>query len=798
MKKKVAFPLVLLLFCLSASAQQYFDSLLTVSAAKYPLEKIYIQTDRSTYFPGETIWFKAYIISANNPAVISKTVYADLVNQKGEVLQTKTMPVLQGGAASFFDIPATELAPGLFIRAYSSWMLNFDHSLIDLKPVTILHRKPAINTRLNQPYSLSFFPEGGDLVDHLPCRVAFKACDRSGLPVNVNGFVVNSKGIKQSNLSSIHDGMGYFELLPEAREKYVATWTGPDKKEYQANLPAVRAKGINLHMDYINGQIRYSVTRQDSAEEAFLSFTVVAQMNQQVVYSAKINMHKKTKIVAPILADSLPDGVVQVTVFNALQVPVAERIAFVNNNNYNFNTDLHAVEKNLTRHGRSVLQIDVGGKMISNLSVTVTDADLDKDPANRENIFSYFLLSSDCKGSIYNPSYYFSSDEDSVKRQLDLVMMTNGWRRLRWEAMIAGKWPELIYKPDNYLSVKGKIYGLNKNLLKNRSLNALMRTSGNKSGVFFSIPVEEDGKFKADGLYFFDTLKLYYQFNNDKDKLLTSGASFSFDPGIVRSPATPDSVLSSLSFFPQPDSGTMVKSIRYNNLNEALGQSKGTKTLQNVTVMSKQKTVKEKLDEEYTSGLFKGSNSRVFTIEDDPFAQAAGTVLDYLQGKVAGMQISSNGQPSITRRGHNTDVFLDESHVDLATIQSINMRDVTMIKIFDPPFFGSLGGGTGGAVAVYTRRGGSNPALVRGLNETTIYGYSTIRQFYVPDYEMANPPDLPDYRSTLYWNPFLIFDADSRRMTIPVFNSNNCKRMRVVIEGINEAGQFTREEKIIE
>ena len=80
----------------------------------------------------------------------------------------------------------------------------------------------------------------------------------------------------------------------------------------------------------------------------------------------------------------------------------------------------------------------------------------------------------------------------------------------------------------------------------------------------------------------------------------------------------------------------------------------------------------------------------------------------------------------------------------------------------------------------------------------TLYGYSSIKQFYVPDYEKTNTADIADYRTTLYWDPFLLMDAKKRRVTIPVFNSDNCKKIRVIIEGINEVGQLTREEKVFE
>jgi hypothetical protein len=120
-----------------------------------------------------------------------------------------------------------------------------------------------------------------------------------------------------------------------------------------------------------------------------------------------------------------------------------------------------------------------------------------------------------------------------------------------------------------------------------------------------------------------------------------------------------------------------------------------------------------------------------------------------------------------------------------------------MIKVFDPPFMGASGGGPGGAIAVYTKKGGASTANVKGLNEVLLAGYSTYKEFYMPNYDNTAATG-GDYRSTLYWNPYILMDAKTRRVTLPVFNNSNGKKIRVVIEGINEIGQLTREEKVFE
>lgn len=117
---------------------------------------------------------------------------------------------------------------------------------------------------------------------------------------------------------------------------------------------------------------------------------------------------------------------------------------------------------------------------------------------------------------------------------------------------------------------------------------------------------------------------------------------------------------------------------------------------------------KKRLDEEYTTGLFKGTgNAYMMVPADDPSATAAFTIFQYLQGRVPGLMIYNNRlfAPVVRWRMNNTALFLNEMRVDAAQLAMINMDDIGLVKIFRPPFVGAFGNGPGGAIAVYTLRG---------------------------------------------------------------------------------------------
>lgn len=803
MKKRrhYKFFLSFLLFIISAHMlkAQYIDSLLDILDTKYMQEKVHLHLDKSYYNAGETIWFKAYVVTDNLPAAISKTMFADLLDANGRILQRKMMPVFLSGAASYFDLPDTISSGRVFIRAYTPWMLNFDSTLLYLKPINVSSLKALAAKKPPVPvsYSVKFFPEGGDLVQGINSKVAFKANDNQGIPVPVKGDIVDGKGKKITSFSSIHDGMGHFVLTPAAGERYLAVWKDKTGMQHETLLPAALKQGVVVTVAQSENQLIYTLQRTDNVAPLFGSFSVVSQMQQRLMYSAKVNMQKKNVVRATIPIDSLPNGILQITIFNEAMAPIAERIIYINQNNNFFITDLHAVEKNLTKRGHNALQVDVGGSFNSNLSVSVTDAALNPVTENEENIYSEFLLSSDLKGYVYNPAYYFSSDEDSVKQHLDLVMLTNGWRRFKWEDVLASKWPVINNLPEDYLTVNGKVLGVTKNLLYNKAVTAILKTKA-ATGKFFTIPINDKGEFKQPGLYFFDTAKLYYQLSNDKDKTLTNTASFSFQSSFIKPPTQSPAWLASLFALQKTDSTVLLKSGKLALLKRDQDESNKIKTLSVVEVRSKAKSLKEKLDERYTSGFFTGGDGYTFTTEDDPFAKSSFSILNYLQGKVAGLQISTTGDGSVSWRGSATSIFLNENPVDISMLSSVSMTDVALIKVFRPPFFGAVGGGSGGAIAIYTKKGGGDNAQVKGLAFANLNGYSPTREFYSPDYVKDPQADIKDYRTTLYWNPILMFDKNSRRITIPFFNSDNCKKIRVVIEGVNEIGQLTREEKIFE
>jgi hypothetical protein len=227
------------------------------------------------------------------------------------------------------------------------------------------------------------------------------------------------------------------------------------------------------------------------------------------------------------------------------------------------------------------------------------------------------------------------------------------------------------------------------------------------------------------------------------------------------------------------------------------------KTLESVTVRARQRSESQKLDEKFTSGMFSGGDAYVFNIEGDPTAVARIDIFSYLQGRIPGLQIITNGPtPSLAWRGSPPTLYLNEMQVDAGLLSNTQVADVAMIKVFRPGSMVGFGGSPGGAIAVYTKKGGNNNknnADFKGLDKALLTGYSTMKQFYSTDYIKDPPPDgTPDLRTTLYWKPYIFSDRKTGRTTVEFFNNDISRRLRIVLEGINSDGKLARIEKIIQ
>jgi len=783
----------------SANAQN-IDSLLIIQREADPQEKMYVHFDKNYYNPGETIWFKAYLFAGLDLSDKSKNFYAELINDNGYIIDRKTAPIKGAGAFSSFDLSPGITSPQVYFRAYTINMLNSDTAFLYVKTIPII--LPSVAAKVKPaalvPSVIRFLPEGGDWVAGLNSSIAFKITGAGEMPVEATGYVQDNDGVKVTDFLTRLNGMGQLAITPLAGKTYTAIWKDESGKSYTTPLPPFKQKGIVLQVRDDAAGKRFTIQRTDEVDEAEKQLHMVAYMNQHLVFSANINLQNKKSSIGVLPVKDLPSGILQITIFNQQYKPLAERITFVNNHDYEFDGDAWIPQKSITRRGLNKGEVMIADTLLANLSISITDADLNDADTYQDNIISRLMLTGDLRGKIVNPYYYFFSTSDSVPYHMDLVMLTHGWRRYNWDNVLAGKHATGVWKESNYLSLDGQVAGtLPGGFAPGTQLTGIMKTTDSVTQII-NLPVSRKGKVFTDGMIFYDQAKLFFQFSDKKmqfDKsMLTVTNGLRNGYKIARL----DSNLRMMAMM--PDADIIAKNIKNNEAELRLAEYRNRKAteLQNVTVTAKVKSTVEKMDAKYASGLFTG-DAKSFDVTTDPSAMGAQSVFQYLQGRVAGLQINaSQNPPTMSWRGGNPALYLNEMQADAQQLSNTPMSDVAYIKVFSPGQTGAISNSGGGAIVVYTRKGGDmNTSDIKGLDYLQLTGYSPVKQFYIPDYATTANDDA-DLRTTLYWNPDIILNKSRKRFKFQFYNSDITRHFRLVMEGVNEEGRLIHIEKLIQ
>ena len=791
--------------CINSKGQKP-DLLLTRWANQSPIEKIYLHLDRNDYMAGETIWFKVYMSSEFLPDTISTSVFIELLDESSKIISRKVFPIILGVSKGQIELSDSLPAGRYFIRAYSLTMLNYESDYLYKHEIFVFgkNKRTAVLPKQNEKMiRLEFFPEAGNLISNFFNSIAFKATDENGFPVNVKGVVKNSKDENITSFSSDHDGMGRFEISPAENEKYYAIIEDdPGGKKY--NLPEPATKGIVFSITDDPRGKRFEIL-QKKDDPLFQAAYMIGQMQHHVVFRQDFSQNVE-RIKGVIQTSNLSSGIVQITVFNKDNIPLAERIAFINNKEFIQNAELKFDTINFSNRGKNHFALAMKDTVAGSFSVSITDPDYDLAPARSENIFSTLLLTSDIKGYVHDPAYYFSSENDSVTKALDLVMMTNGWRRFKWSQLIKDSLPAKHYEDPAFITMKGnaKIMYTKKNFADKTIM--LFISSPDSSASLQMAQTDKQGNFKLDSLVFFDySLILFSDIRGKKSQLL----DIKLRPDSLMMVYPLGGIdLNQFAFKVNNDSLNNITGTKFLNDYDAIQSAKGL-MLPGVVVKARKKSHIQELEDRYVSGLFSsGFTEKTIDLTQSKDPLWARNIFEYLRGRVPGLQVVENGPDYMIYYRQSgslflgqlpMDIYLDEILTDANFISSIPVSDIALVKVFSS-FIGGIGNSSGGALAIYTKKG---PDLydrdpIEG-NKARYHGYSVIKEFYKPDYTVdTSAKKTFDHRITLYWNPDIYVTGTNVQVPLVFFNNDRTRRFKIVVEGMTIQGKMVSIEKIIE
>ena len=815
-------------------------------------EKVYLHFDNTAYFQGDVIWFSAYVVNASNhtPAP-SKVLYVELLSPNGVVLRQLKLKVENGrtsGSLPLVDVSTEEaralrgvtaLPSGFYeVRAYTRTMLNFDDAAVFSRvfPVYEAPEKEGnysdpIMRPWDNPYdvqrpkaektktlTVSFYPEGGNLVMGTPCRIAFKAIGDNGLGVEVSGTIDQEEQAPIA-LTTLHDGMGQFTLTP-TKKRHTAEFTYEGKK-YTFRLPEPVDKGYTLMADNLRpGQLRGRLTGYAGCPDELLGVMLICRGS--VAYFDTLSIRGGTAGFA-IPKEKLPTGVHQLTLFNAQGRIFAQRQLFINNGIEAGNIAVTTTNTQYEPFAPVTMHVQTtapdGTPMPTTLSLSVRD-NQDLGTAYADNIFTNMLLSSELKGYIHHPEYYFESNDTEHTRALDLLMMTQGWTRYNWTQMARVEPFYIKHYVEDGLVIDGCVLGRLRDVPVEGATVKLRLYSPDRSQKQETYVVtDENGSFGFAVEEFYDKWDMFLAVTKDDKELDCRIRLDRASRPAVRAYTDADTYL---PLHPTAMHDTLV-AVEKDPFLQANPDS--VFLLDNVDIHGRKKYVdfltfkaynaEEDTEFHLDQGKYtymvrdylteKGYNID-YSIYDGVIPVGTSTRDEYIEWSL--LQCPINDRRVLWYLHDENSEWMKSSYtpgfdIDMEDVKSIIVYDSPfeymaipfvkdvispdlLLKINNPPLEYS---GPHGLyvidITMYPK--GLRKSKVKGQRQTTFRGYTTGTEFYAPEY-----PDGPikgdvDYRRTLYWNPALTTDTNGQAEVL-FYNNGYSKQFHISAEGITPQG----------
>lgn len=642
--------------------------------------------------------------------------------------------------------------------------------------------------------AVQFFPEGGNLVYGLRSKVGFKAVGADGLGLDVSGTIIDKNNTKIAELKSAHAGMGVFAITPAEGEEYTARIRFADGTENEYKLPQVQKQGYVLSINNQNADSLFvKITATKSIADQGAEISVVAQSSGVVHYVSKAKLTDGVASAA-ISKKRFRTGITQFTLFAADNQPVAERLAFINNQDQ-LDITVSSAKASYKKREKVSLAIDVkspqGKPVIGSFSVAVTDET--KVPVQEERettILSNLLFSSDLPGYIEQPNYYFVNYNEQKARQLDNLMLTQGWRRFVWKNILNNAYPSLAFKQEAGLEVSGRVTATNGKPVAGGKV-----TLFSSAGDVFLIDTltNAEGRFAFKNLYFNANTRFVIQARSEKGRKNVQIELDGVPPQLVtknkNAPEVEVNVNQSIASYLKNSRNQFDELRRY-------GLARRSILLEEVRVVEKKPLAKN------SSNLNGAGNADAVIMSDK--LQNCLDLTQCLQGRVAGLVIQ-NGIAYSTRSMYSSfygrvpmQLVIDGIYVEPTFLTSINPNDVESVEVLrsagNTAIYGIRGGG--GVLIITTKRGGRNEnyaSYAAGILDFNPQGFYKGRQFYSPDYDDPKTnKEIRDLRSTIYWNPNVVTTA-AGKADMEFYNADGTGNYRVVIEGIDAEGNLGRE-----
>lgn len=731
-------------------------------------EKVYVRTDRGIYLTGELMWFKVYCVDGynNKPLDISKVVYLELLNQDNEPVLQRKIGMKDGiGSGSMF-VPAALSAGNYQIRAYTNWMKNFSPDYFFHSTISIVNTFVKTTPLKAAPvYDAQFFPEGGDLVVGLRSKVAFRVTNQSGNGISFRGAVVNERNDTVAHFRPLKYGIGSFYLTPTGTSKYKVVIVDERGARSTYNIREAKENGYVITVTETSDFINVDVAASSQADN-YAPVYLFAQCRQGIV-AKDTRTIQQGKTSFKIRRSDIPAGITHFTLFDRDLKPAAERLYFKRQDQ---TMTVEARTEIVSYDNRSRVRLRVSSNENANLSVSVFKNDSLPSVAS-VNLFEYLWLTSELKGNIESPEYYFSSNDTTAARAADNLMLTHGWRRFTWNDVMK-KQASLPHLPE-YRGhiVRARVTALNGDpapgvLAYLASPQMYVRTYGSRA--------DNNGQAQFEVKDFYGTKKVYLQTNQKTDSLYRARFTNPFSETYTSWPLPPLALPT--------------------NIGKQVLDRSVSMQVQDVYFRDQ---VNRFLPPNNDSIQFYGTPDERYNLDDyTRFPIMEEVLREYVPGVM--VRKKKDGFHFLVIDRINKSLFREDPMIlldgvpifSVEKIMSYSPLKIKRLDVLSREYYDGILSFPGlMAFSTYENDLADFPIDERVLI-TDYDGLTVQREFYSPRYDKPGNKDsrLPDPRTLLYWNPTVI-TTKGETQEIEFYTSDVPGNYTILVEGISKDGR---------
>ncbi|MHA4896519.1 hypothetical protein ACXZ1K_17335 [Pedobacter sp. PWIIR3] len=656
---------------------------------------------------------------------------------------------------------------------------------------------------------IQFFPESGNLVNGVASKVGFKITGIDGKGLSVKGKILDSENNEITEIATLNAGMGSFSMMPQAGKTYIAQISLPDGTNKTIPLPVALNDGYVLSVfqpnaDSVLVRVSVSPSKAESLKSTPVNLGFIAQIGGETIMASPITITRATTSFW-LEKSAFPSGIAQFTLFSDSGEPLNERIAFIKSKDQ-MQLRLSTARKVYKSKERVELNLEARDRSdkltAGNFSVTVIDeSKVPVDESEESTIFSNLLLTSDLKGYVEKPNYYFTKDNAEVNKALDNLMLTQGYRRFTWKEVAAASStnqdPKSAYMTNSMFKVEGlgvDISGVVKTLGGKMVPNAKVMLMATKAGILQNTTADAGGRFKFEGLVLTDSIKFAVQARTEKNGTKVEVILDSV-PKVFASKNKNIAEVNTNIF------QTLKTYIDYGKKQDSIAAKMGklsmVQRLREVNISAKRNAAAL----EAPQGMFKipsVSADQTFVFED---AEKCATLLTCLQGRLHGVVFENVMGVTVIKdvRGSVMNLILDGRKVDdpyeLTNLLDLTLSPEDILRIEVVRTNGAMISYLSGPAILIIRKNGVLLRKPFNPNVANIQpkGFNKAKEFYSPRYDRPGSDiELPDLRSTIFWDAS-VKTYSTGKSTINFFNGDGPGNYKVIVEGINAEGELGRQ-----